>query len=147
MRRLMLVMSSLILSGLLVAPAGRAQDVSPFIGAWQNQLGSHLVVQSIAPSGAIAGHYVNHAAGTGCQGTMYPLTGWAYSSTITFAVLWDNAVANCNSQTAWAGVLANGKIATQWNLVTTRGQFLNGQDTFSPVVKTAHPSLLLDAKP
>jgi hypothetical protein len=114
---------------------------SPFVGVWQNQLGSYLVVQFVDPgTGQVSGYYVNYASGWSCIGSPYSVTGWAYANTITFSVLWKNSVANCNSQTAWTGFLSGGRISTRWNLVTTAGSWSNGSDTFTQVGATEHPS-------
>src|ERR1044071_9590068 len=42
---------------------------------WKNQRGSELMITAVSSSGAIRGTFTNHAAGLGCQGIPYPVTG------------------------------------------------------------------------
>jgi hypothetical protein len=83
---------------------------------WVNQSGS-VMNFAVGPSGQISGTYVNNAAGTGCQGSAYPLTGWVYGNNIAWSVTWTNAVASCNSVTAWGGYYDPNSNAIQTNWV------------------------------
>jgi hypothetical protein len=84
---------------------------------------------------------VNNAAGFGCQGTHYPLSGIYYigSSTMSFSVAWSNAYADCKSVTGWTGYYSysDQRIHTDWNLAylqsTGNPMIASGSDVFSPV--------------
>lgn len=102
---------------------------------WVNQSGS-VMNFSVSTDGQITGTYVNNAAGTGCQGTPYPLTGWVYGNNIAWSVAWTNATANCNSVTAWGGYYDPGtnSLQTSWVLAyqgTSGGGIEQGTDVFT----------------
>ena len=124
---------------------------------WVNQSGSVFTLM-LTPSSepsvyVVGGNYVNKAAGTGCQNTPYPVTGYFNNVTgqITFDVSWKNAVADCNSMTAWAGyVLPKAPelgIETQWTLVYQGAggtMFQGGVDTFAMQDAPMMESLVAD---
>jgi Avidin family len=85
---------------------------------WKNQRGSELRIESVDGSGAFKGHYVNNAAGFGCQGVPYDVTGKVDGQSIQFVVLWVNATERCNSLTSWRGIVSGRTISTNWQLAT-----------------------------
>jgi hypothetical protein len=128
------------------AAAGQTATQMTALSAWTNQSGSTLYIDAVDPTGKVTGHYINRAAGYGCQNIAYPVTGWIYGSAITFTVKWQSSTESCNSITAWTGFLYNGKISTLWQLVingsTSTTQILQGSDVFSPSAVMSHPSLV-----
>jgi len=117
------------------------------LSAWTNQSGSTLYIDSVSSTGQIAGHYINRAAGYGCQNTAYPATGWIYGTAITFTVNWENAEESCNSITSWTGFYNQGVITTLWQLVvngsTSTSQIIQGEDVFKATEQKKSKSLKL----
>lgn len=114
-----------------------ADDLQVFAAAngWVNQSGS-VMNFTVAPDGSISGSYINNAAGTGCQGTSYPLNGWVYGNNIAWSVSWTNPAASCNSVTAWAGYYdpSSSAIVTDWALAYQTGSggaIQTGSDVFT----------------
>ncbi|AYB59280.1 avidin/streptavidin family protein [Ralstonia solanacearum] len=137
-----------VVAALLTAQPSSAQSLTA-PSAWTNQRGSTLYVDSVEPNtGKITGHYINRAAGYGCQNLAYPVTGWAYGTAVTFATTWQNPSESCNSITSWTGSLNQGQITTLWQLVvngsTSTNQITQGADTFSQSMQTNRKSLLLE---
>lgn len=102
---------------------------------WVNQSGSIMNFTALA-TGQITGTYINNAAGTGCQGSPYPLTGWINGNNIAWSVTWTNTTQNCNSVTAWGGYYTSstGQITTNWVLAyqsASGGTTQLGQDVFT----------------
>lgn len=121
------------------------------LSAWTNQSGSTLYLDAIDPEGQISGHYINRAAGYGCQNISYPVTGWVYGTAITFTTLWQSTTESCNSITAWTGFYYQGQITTLWQLVINRstvpGQIVQGSDVFKQTAKSDKKSLLPSKSP
>ena len=124
--------------GVAALMSGQGQgELADFLSSrgWVNQSGS-VMNFTLSSSGQITGSYVNNAAGTGCQGTAYPLVGYLIGDTIAWSVLWNNSTANCNSVTAWGGYYDPGtsSIITDWTLAyegSQGGAIENGSDTFT----------------
>lgn len=147
-RRNVILSAVVAVAALLTTQPSSAQSLTA-PSAWTNQRGSTLYVDSIDPNtGKITGHYINRAAGYGCQNLAYPVTGWAYGTAITFATTWQNPSESCNSITSWTGFLNQGQITTLWQLVvngsTNTSQINQGSDTFSQSMQTNRKSLLLE---
>jgi len=73
------------------------------------------------PIGNFTGNYYNHAAGFQCQNgpnnpVPYKITGRANGLSVTFSVVWNNGVVNCNSKTVWIGTLQGRTLTTKWTL-------------------------------
>ena len=127
----------LAFAGALLALGPAAAQTRQAGTTWVNELGSVLTIESFNPDNSITGTYVNNASGFGCQGTPYPINGWANSYAIGFSVLWTNASEDCNSLTSWTGYYdaASNTLVTHWNLVFMGqdGPLVQpGQDTFTP---------------
>lgn len=121
------------------------------LSAWTNQSGSTLYLDAIDPStGKVTGHYINRAAGYGCQNISYPVTGWIYGTAITFTTNWESSTESCNSITSWTGFYAQnqgkGQISTLWQLVvngsTNTNQIVQGSDVFTINTKNTKKSLI-----
>lgn len=111
-------------------------DILASRGGWVNQSGSVLLI-SMPAGGMFTGTYINNAAGTGCLGGSFPLTGRTTGSHMAWSVAWTNATANCNSVTAWAGNFnsSTGVLTTKWSLAYTSqggGIIETGSDVFTP---------------
>lgn len=116
---------------LLVAATCCAMAQSlPVPSYWQNQRGSQMSLYNMDAQGNFTGTYVNHAAGFGCQNTPYALTGHANGSRLTFTVIWNNGIQNCNSQTVWRGRVTGKTMPTRWILTGTGIPPMRGTDTF-----------------
>lgn len=119
------------------------------LSAWTNQSGSTLYLDAIDPStGKITGHYINRAAGYGCQNISYPVTGWIYGTAITFTTNWESSTESCNSITSWTGFYSQkqNQILTLWQLVengsVSTSQIVQGHDEFSSNGKNIKKSLI-----
>ena len=116
------------------------------LSAWTNQSGSTLYIDQVSPNGLVTGHYINRAAGYGCQNISYPVTGWIYKNSITFTTIWQSRTESCNSITSWTGFYNAGKISTLWQLVvngsTNTSQIIQGSDTFMPSQRVESNSLV-----
>lgn len=117
------------------------------LSAWTNQSGSTLYIDAVDPStGKVTGHYINRAAGYGCQNISYPVTGWIYGTAITFTTNWESSTESCNSITSWTGFYYQGQISTLWQLVvngsTNTNQIVQGNDVFTMYVKNTKKSLI-----
>jgi hypothetical protein len=129
-----------LVGGTAFSPAAQAQDafaIPNVSSGWTNQSGSVMTL-NFGPGAAVSGTYVNNAAGFGCQGTPYALSGWVLGNFISFSVAWNNGIENCNSVTGWTGYahIAGGtvQIQTNWSLAYQSGsgpQIMTGQDTFT----------------
>jgi hypothetical protein len=102
---------------------------------WVNQSGS-VMNFTVNSDMSIVGSYINNAAGTGCQGTSYPLSGWINGNNIAWTVSWSNPSADCNSVTGWAGYYDpnSDSIISSWSLAYqsgSGGQIQLGNDTFT----------------
>ena len=119
----------------------------PTPSAWDNKVGSTLTINSISSTGLITGSYINRAPGYDCQNIAYPVTGWAYGTLISFNTIWQSASESCNSITAWAGFLYQGKMSTLWSLTingsSSTAQIIRGNDTFTQVKKVVNKALIL----
>jgi hypothetical protein len=80
--------------------------------------------------GNFTGTYINHAAGFACQNTPYALTGHANGALLTFTVVWNNGIQNCNSKTVWSGRVAGNTMRTRWTLTGKGIPPMRGADTF-----------------
>ncbi len=117
--------------------------------AWRNQSGSTMTID-IDTNGNVIGTYINRAAGTGCQNTPYVLNGRVNGSYIAFSVAWNNATANCNSATGWAGYAqvsgSDIQIVTNWNLAyqsaSGSSKIEQGSDTFTYVTQESSATFL-----
>lgn len=139
---------ALLLLTVATAKVG-AQTTTPALqalSAWTNQSGSTLYIDAIDSSGKLTGHYINRAAGYGCQNISYPVTGWVYGTAITFTTIWRSSTESCNSITAWTGFYYDGKISTLWQLVvngsTSTKQIIQGSDIFTQTTTTNRQSLI-----
>lgn len=116
------------------------------LSAWTNQSGSTLYIDTIDSAGKITGHYINRAAGYGCQNIAYPVTGWVYGTAITFTTTWESSTESCNSITSWTGFYYQGQILTLWQLAmngsTSIKQIIQGNDVFSINGKNNKKSLI-----
>lgn len=117
------------------------------LSAWTNQSGSTLYIDTYDPnSGLIAGHYINRAAGYGCQNISYPVTGWIFGTAISFSTIWESSTESCNSITSWTGFYYQGQISTLWQLVvngsTNTQQIIQGADIFTQTSRTTKKSLI-----
>jgi hypothetical protein len=94
----------------------------PVPSYWLNQRGSELkLYPAIPPSpGNFDGVYLNHAAGFQCQASLtnppYRVTGRTHGAYVTFKVVWNNGVVNCNSTTIWRGYVVGRTLTTRWIL-------------------------------
>lgn len=104
-----------------------AQDCQKLTGTWVNELGSALVIESIAEDGQIIGEY---RSSTGVDGKVFPLMGWVNAKTelpeeknMAFSVRWEGY----GSITSWTGYCNNdegiAKIKTLWHLVRSEKEF------------------------
>ncbi|MCR4266301.1 avidin/streptavidin family protein [Nitratireductor sp. ZSWI3] len=106
--------------------------------SWVNEYGSTMTI-SVSTTGEVSGHYVNHAQGTGCQNSPYPVSGRVNGNFIAFSVAWSNGSENCNSATGWSGYAGSTgdgslEIVTQWNLSYEGGSgpaIESGSDVFT----------------
>ena len=130
---------------LLAAMPARAQQQpqSQAVGAWTNQSGSTLHIEVISPGGMITGHYINRAAGFGCQNTAYPVTGWLNGTAVTFSVTWINSTQSCNSVTGWTGSFDPSFTTLTTNWVIARNgstELRTGQSVFTRTARPQSPS-------
>jgi hypothetical protein len=137
---LLVVLNASALAAQTEPPAVRASS------AWTNQSGSTLYIDTYDPnSGLISGHYINRAAGYGCQNISYPVTGWIFGTAISFTTIWESSTESCNSITSWTGFYYQGQISTMWQLVvngsTNTQQIIQGSDVFNQTAKTSKKSL------
>jgi hypothetical protein len=136
-----------IITAPMTAAAQTATAAVSALSAWTNQSGSTLYIDSVDPSGKLTGHYINRAAGYGCQNISYPVTGWIYGTAITFTTIWQSSTESCNSITAWTGFYYNGKISTLWQLAingsTSTQQIIQGSDVFTSTSTTTRQSLIV----
>jgi hypothetical protein len=139
----------ILVSLILFAHMSAAQTTTSSVqslSAWTNQSGSTLYIDAISPSGQLTGHYINRAAGYGCQNISYPVTGWVYGTAITFTTKWQSSTESCNSITAWTGFLFAGKLQTLWQLVingsTSTQQIKQGADVFTQTATTTRETLI-----
>jgi len=93
---------------------------------WKNQRGSELMITAVSSSGAIRGTFTNRAAGFGCQGIPYPVTGRTTAQQTTFKV---NFV-RCRTVTTWTGVVNGLTMPTTWILIYN-GPTQTGFDFFT----------------
>lgn len=145
MRRILWVLVFTFTSAIsLLAHADTAKEIQlPMV--WTNQRGSTLIIREIGSNGQLTGTYINGAQGTGCQGTPYLVTGWLYDKVISFAVIWQNNVASCNSITAWTGFIGNNLMKTKWQLVTNGSLKIDqGEDDFKSIPYKIHKSFNLE---
>jgi len=105
MRKLLLALTLL----LGCQTAAMAQLEGPSL--WKNQNGSELRITS-ASRGTIRGTFTNRAAGFGCQGTPYPVTGTTGGTQIIFTV----SFAKCRSTATWRGSVQGLGMTTPWVL-------------------------------
>ncbi len=110
------------------------------IGAWQNELGSVLHIDSIGSTGEIYGHY---ASSTGVDGKIFPLDGKVNATTenphefnLAFMVRWEGY----GSITSWTGYFIDddkgSRIKTLWHLVRSGKEYdweriITNSSTFS----------------
>ena len=103
------------------------QDCSSLNGTWVNELGSALIIDSIAQDGKIIGKY---ASSTGVDGKVFPLDGWVNMNeeypdevNISFSVRWEGY----GSITSWTGYCLDkekgSEIKTLWHLVRSGKEF------------------------
>ena len=77
----------------------------PSWSTWKNQRGSIMKVFMVQPNGTFSGLYINNTPGFACQGLPgFPLTGRTSGNKVTFTVVWNNGIQNCNSTTVWYGI-------------------------------------------
>ncbi len=125
-------MRSIVALVLLVATsvAAFAQSLPPW-SVWQNQRGSFMKVFAIDPQGNFTGVYINNAPGFSCQGLPgFALTGRARRAFVTFKVVWNNGIQNCNSTTYWSGAVNGNTMPTRW-ILTGAGGTQRGADLFT----------------
>jgi hypothetical protein len=85
----------------------------------------------VGPNGTFTGVYINNAAGFACQGLPgFPLTGRTSGTKVTFTVVWNNGIQNCNSTTVWYGVDQGTVMPTKWTLTSPSGK-QKGFDLFT----------------
>ena len=116
---------------------GLSQDIK---GAWINELGSILAIDSIAANGVIIGSYISSS---GVDGKVFRLTGAVNRGSspvisISFSVLWDGY----SSITSWTGYIDTDQqgryIKTMWHLVRPDEvepweRIITNSSTFRPV--------------
>jgi len=106
-----------------------AQSLPPW-SVWQNQRGSFMKIFAIDPQGNFSGLYINNAPGFACQGLPgFALNGHTKGDAVTFKVVWNNGIQNCNSTTVWVGRVSGRILPTTWVLVGPSGT-QRGADTF-----------------
>jgi len=116
----------LVVSGV----AAFAQGLPPW-SIWTNQRGSLMKVFAIDGQGNFTGVYINNAQGFRCQGPPgFPLTGHTRGTAVTFTVVWNNGIQNCNSKTIWNGVVRGKVMPTKWVLISA-GPPQRGADLFT----------------
>jgi Avidin family len=116
---------------LLVATVGAFAQSLPVPSYWTNQRGSQMKLYYMDAQGNFTGVYINNAQGFGCQGPPgFPLTGHANGAAVTFTVVWNNGIQNCNSTTIWRGTVSGRTLPTQWILISPNGQ-QRGTDLFT----------------
>jgi hypothetical protein len=76
-------------------------------GTWHNELGSTLIIASVA-GGEIRGTYETAVSSTGCAKGAFPLSGRVDPGSqadqpLGFVVAWVNGQSQCDSATAWSG--------------------------------------------
>jgi Avidin family len=126
-------MSRLVTALLLVVAATVsvfAQSL-PVPSYWTNQRQSQMKLYYMDPQGNFTGVYINNAQGFGCQGTPFALTGHAAGANVTFTVVWNNGIQNCNSTTIWRGVVTGQKLPTNWILISPHAPPQYGTDLFT----------------
>ncbi|MGB6502116.1 MAG: avidin/streptavidin family protein [Xanthobacteraceae bacterium] len=102
----------------------------PSWSVWQNQRTSIMKVFAVDQQGNFTGVYINNAQGFACQGLPgFPLTGHTSGVKVTFTVVWNNGIQNCNSKTVWSGVVQGNAMPTQW-ILTGSGGTQRGSDLF-----------------
>lgn len=127
---------ALLLFGFAFAPLSAHAQIAPF-STWVNERGSVLNVGTVDPgTGAFTGTYTNNAAGFGCQGYPYGVSGNAKGTAVNFVVNWKDAGApDCRSITIWNGNIAGTQLVTRWTLdyVGADWQFhqSRGKDVFN----------------
>ncbi len=103
------------------------QNCQDLEGRWVNELGSVLVIDTVANDGQIIGKY---ASSTGVDGKIFPLQGWINASAdhpteinVAFTVRWEGY----GSLTSWTGYCLededSSSIKTIWNLVRSGKEF------------------------
>lgn len=107
----------------------------PVPSGWQNQRGSDMKLYSITPTGDFTGVYFNRAAGFSCQygpnnPVPYDVRGHASGAAVTFKVVWNNGIVNCNSTTVWTGTVQGRTLSTKWTLYRQGMPPLYGTDIF-----------------
>ena len=117
-----------ILAFLLFAGVSTGLSISAFAqnlpvpSYWLNQRGSELKLYPKTPPSPVRfdGVYLNHAAGFKCQASPtnppYHVSGRTYGAYVTFKVVWNNGVQNCNSTTIWRGRVIGRTMTTHWIL-------------------------------
>jgi hypothetical protein len=148
MKRMSRVLLCAVVALLAAMPArAQQQPQAQVVGAWTNQSGSTLYIDSVAPGGMVTGRYINRAAGFACQNTAYPVTGWLNGTAITFSVIWTNSTQSCNSVTGWTGSfdLSFTTLSTNWVIARNGSRELTtGQSVFTrtapPQPRPASPS-------
>ena len=102
----------------------------PVPSYWQNQRGSQMSLYSMDAQGHFTGTYVNHAAGFACQNSPFAVAGQSNGAVVTFTVIWNNGILNCNSNTVWRGRVTGNTMRTLWVLRGTNIPPLRGKDIF-----------------
>jgi hypothetical protein len=101
----------------IVATAHHAAAQSPSVtGAWTNDHGSVLAIQSVGPDGSVTGTYSNNATGFKCAGIAFPLVGWMDGPRISYTVRWKNASVDCAQITSWTGYFNGTRLGVEWVL-------------------------------
>jgi hypothetical protein len=108
----------------------------PLPSGWQNQRGSDMDLYPTPTKGDFTGNYYNHAAGFKCQNgplnpVPYKVIGHANGLSVTFSVVWNNGVVNCNSKTVWTAQLSGRTLTTKWILTGPGIQPIRGTDIFA----------------
>lgn len=90
-----------------------------------------MKVFAVDLQGNFTGVYINNAPGFACQGLPgFALTGHTSGTKVTFTVVWNNGIQNCNSKTVWSGVVQGNTMPTQWILTGPSGT-QRGSDLFT----------------
>jgi hypothetical protein len=102
-----------------VSVSAFAQNL-PIPSFWLNQRGSELKLYPATQPGSFDGVYLNHASGFKCQASPtnppYHVTGHSHGARVTFKVVWNNGVENCESTTIWHGRVTGRMMKTHWIL-------------------------------
>jgi hypothetical protein len=121
----------------IAATVGASAQSLPVPSFWMNQRGSYMNLYTMDPQGNFTGVYMNNAEGFKCRyspsNPPYKVTGQAHGANVTFTVVWNNGVQDCNSTTVWRGHVIGQTMPTSWVLYGPGIQPQYGSDVFQQI--------------